>query len=437
MKIPIRGLLTAVLELSLCLSFAQSKQLKIGDQLPDLVLNNVLNYTASKLNLSDFKGKNIIIDFWNHKCVPCVKAFPLIDSLQRIHKNDLQFILVNKESSDSTKRFFKQRKNIKMPSVPLITADKLISSIFPHDGYPYSVWVDRTGIIRNFSGGYNTTAAHVSDFISGRQIDLFDRTTKPTKYGVIKDTSNSDFKFEFYSALTHCNRRLSVGSGQKQMIDSGRLMRMSLNCNSILNLIKAAYGEFGQYGFQAAYTLDVKVKDPYKLDIPKSRNLYDHWMESNSYSYEQWLPATRMDERFTIMQEDLKRYFNLDIRIEKRKVKSVVLSTTDNKKIKVTSTKGTEQIDDLLKLKYGDSSLSNYRFMNCSFDKLANYIQSWFIYQYPFFNECYYKGNIDIVFKRETLTPLNFQSLQEKLKTAGMDLRFEEREISVLVVRDK
>lgn len=432
----VKGLLTAFLALSFCFSRGQTKKLRPGDHLPDLVLPDVLNYKATTLNLASLKGKNIIIDFWNHKCIPCIKAFPGIDSLQRMHNNDLQFILVNKESREATEKFFKVRKNIKMPSVPLVTGDKLLASIFPHDGYPYSVWINKEGIIQYFSGGYNTTEEHVMDFISGKPLNLFDQTSMPKEYGILKDPGLAPLKFEFYSCLAHCNRRFDIGSPQREVIDSGRLVRLALNCSSILNLIKAAYGEWGKYNFQASYALDIKVKNAYRLDFPGDRNLYDNWIDSNLYSYEQWIPASRMDERFTIMQDDLERYFNLDIKIEYRKVKSLALSILDVEKLSSIKSKGEEPADDLSKLKYGDSSLASYRLINYPFYKLTYYLRSWFI-SYPFFSECDFKSNVDFIFKKESLVPLNFQLVQEELKAAGLYLRFEEREIPVLVIRDK
>ena len=70
-------------------------------------LGNVLNYHRSKLSLGDFAGKYIILDFWNQGCVPCIAAFPEIDSLQKHFKDKLQIILVNKESKESTIAFFR------------------------------------------------------------------------------------------------------------------------------------------------------------------------------------------------------------------------------------------------------------------------------------------------------------------------------------------
>lgn len=66
------------------LSPAQSTSilpLTIGDKVPDIVLNHVINYKAGDIKLSDFKGKLVILDFWSSWCGACIALFPHMDSL--------------------------------------------------------------------------------------------------------------------------------------------------------------------------------------------------------------------------------------------------------------------------------------------------------------------------------------------------------------------
>ena len=77
--------------------FSKAQCLNIGDPVPDLKLE-VSNYFKNNLSFSELKGKLVILDFWSHICVNCIKSFPLIDSLQKQFAGRIQIILVNQES---------------------------------------------------------------------------------------------------------------------------------------------------------------------------------------------------------------------------------------------------------------------------------------------------------------------------------------------------
>jgi thiol-disulfide isomerase/thioredoxin len=143
-----------------------SQKIKIGQTFPDIVLPNVINYPESSLKLSSFRNKIVLLDFWNHSCSACVGSFPKLDSLQRIFDGKIQIILVNKESKDSTERLFKRHKTITKPSVPMITGDQRLFKLIPPEGYPYSVWIDRKGIVRYFSASYHITKSYINEFLT-------------------------------------------------------------------------------------------------------------------------------------------------------------------------------------------------------------------------------------------------------------------------------
>lgn len=65
---------------------------EIGDEMLDFVAHDT---TGVNYNLSDFKGKYILLDFWHLGCKPCIAAFPETMELHKHNKEILTIIGVN------------------------------------------------------------------------------------------------------------------------------------------------------------------------------------------------------------------------------------------------------------------------------------------------------------------------------------------------------
>jgi thiol-disulfide isomerase/thioredoxin len=117
----------------------------------------VSNYYKDKVNFKHLRGKVVIIDFWSTGCVPCIQSLPTLDSLQKEFGERIQIFLVSREAADSVNSFFRARKKIKRPAIPFISGDSLLYRMFPHFGAPYHVWIDKNGIIRYKTEGFNAT----------------------------------------------------------------------------------------------------------------------------------------------------------------------------------------------------------------------------------------------------------------------------------------
>lgn len=87
------------------------------------------------VNLSDFKdGKPIVINFWSHKCSPCVQEMPTFEGLYDEYKHQVHFLMINTFSDISASNKFidtyqynfpvyhdvnrKARKSLYVPSLP-------------------------------------------------------------------------------------------------------------------------------------------------------------------------------------------------------------------------------------------------------------------------------------------------------------------------------
>ena len=77
------------------------------------------DFSGKKINLKDYKGKLIIINFWATWCAPCKKEMPSLDALyQNTSFKNIQIFAVNMEqpNKEKTKKFYKDLniKNLKI-----------------------------------------------------------------------------------------------------------------------------------------------------------------------------------------------------------------------------------------------------------------------------------------------------------------------------------
>lgn len=118
----------------------------INDRLPDLTLSHVINNPSATVQLSALQAnhsKMVLFDFWITSCIPCIKQFPKLDSLQRLFNGDLQIILVTPETTEHVQDFLKKweaRYHMKF-SFPIVTSDTLLTQYFRQQSKPNYAWL--------------------------------------------------------------------------------------------------------------------------------------------------------------------------------------------------------------------------------------------------------------------------------------------------------
>jgi len=62
------------------------------------------------VNLSSFKGKKILINYWATWCGPCIQEMPSLLRAQEQLKSEYVFLLVSEESTQRISRFKSRKK---------------------------------------------------------------------------------------------------------------------------------------------------------------------------------------------------------------------------------------------------------------------------------------------------------------------------------------
>lgn len=278
-----------------------------------------MNYKSGSLNFGDFKSKFVILDFWNTACISCIKSFSLIDSIQKEYSDKIQFVLANRESLDSTIRFFKERKNIKMPQVPMITGAKDLSGMFAIDVFPYTVWIDELGRVKYFIDTYNLSKQNLDNLISGKNV-LARRMDRPIFRGDYFDTGRPDSlksKLLYYCYISRYSDAIDIGNSERGQINDS-VIRIANFGQSIVDLYKMAYREYDKFKFDRPESIVLLVKDSSKYIAPVQAYERETWFLNNGYSFDMVLPLNKKDIAYKIMQQQLYMYFGLRARVFKK-----------------------------------------------------------------------------------------------------------------------
>ena len=145
---------------------ANSKPLKPGDKIPDIVIMNLMNASQTAVTLQSLKGKVIVLDFWATWCVPCVKAFPKMAAIQKQYSKEVQVIAVSNESPDRIGRFIKNRPLDLWFASDTATAS-LLKQSFPHISLPHVVIIDKEGVVRAITNGNEVTDDVIKQVVNG------------------------------------------------------------------------------------------------------------------------------------------------------------------------------------------------------------------------------------------------------------------------------
>ncbi|MEO3408505.1 TlpA disulfide reductase family protein [Mucilaginibacter sp. CAU 1740] len=127
----------------------------------------ILKDTNGKIvRLADYKGKTLVIDFWATWCIPCRKSFPAIKMVMEKYKNDptVKFLFIDtKEVAANYKKLVRDFLADNKYDFHTVFDEKgedgkmdLNFKKYLMPGIPAKYFIDKNGIIRYQSLGFNT-----------------------------------------------------------------------------------------------------------------------------------------------------------------------------------------------------------------------------------------------------------------------------------------
>jgi hypothetical protein len=375
----------------------------------------------------------VVLDYWNHGCISCIRDFERLDSLQTIYRDRLQIILICRESRDSTLKFFAKRKKLSIFSLPLVTNGWELWSKFTHDRSPRQVWIDTAGCYQYLTGSKNLQPASITAFLEKKSLPIINYALLTGNRAAIETEQQPIF----YSALS---RRDPGEKGQwtiNQSVNNGASLRTLITGSSIFRLYKFAYEEKGKHDFSGKHQWDLDVEDTFKYIKPEDPLLHDLWEQEHSYRYELVIPFEKKTEVFEYIRRDLDRYFGLKVVVEKRRIPVYLLVQTSNEN--KAATKGGSFRNDLsgytLKSVNTDSLLY---IRNIPVESLVNFFDDRLCYWLGerLIDRSCLKGNLDLEFRSDSYLPFNIEEIRKDLKEFGLDFIRGEEWMDVLVLKE-
>lgn len=420
--------------------YAQNKTnqgLQIGDTVPNVFFGECLQGNFAAKSLADFKGRLTILDFWSTGCLGCILGMPHMDSLQQTFGDQIQTIIICENDRQDVERLFKAVRK-PFPKTPIILEDSILNAYFPHVTVPHHVWIDEQGVVKFITYDHNATVENVRKFLHHEPLhlsfrkQLTDYDNDAILYTEGNGRWNKQIKYHtlfatYLEGVEHTDPQVSYDTSSNT-----QTLRVVNYPYRYLFMVAYNYG-FGDglYLQKSRWIVETRDTDNFLSDI-RVDSAIDQWNRKYIASYEVVLPGSNRKDLFKAMQRDLNTYSPYFAKIEKRKVKCLILV---NKGIRPS----TYRAQDSVYVEEANKSwvAKKYTINNSVFSQLVNGNHELVT---PIIDETGFQGKADFKFST-TLgnleEPVHFATVQKELNENGLGLEYGYRTVDMLVIRDK
>ena len=408
---------------------AQQKALKIGDVIPEKVWMtplSVANAPQKTMELDKDRDKLILLDFWATWCGSCLKNFPKMEALEKQFEGKLKVLPVTGEDLATLNKFFASKNGQRFKNLISVAGDPFLSKIFPHYAVPFIVWI-KDGKVLNTTDASQVTADNIQEILQGKkssvetvlQIGRDRPLMLAEQFDLEKKTTLVNYALLSKGRI----KAIAPGSGFHRNNDGVVYGRQWTNI-SLMNIYRGiAYELFEKENtpFSEKRLVNL-VKNPEAIDFTITHE--DDPVDDRLYNFEFIVPQNKADQLYPNMLKALNEFSGYSALIEKQRTKCLVMKKTgasDDLK-----TKGGTVVSNLVK--------TTVILRNAPLEHLIVYLNV--NNQFTDLNvidETGYTDNVDL----NLGTVKDLAELKKALQKYGLTLIEEERDLSMLVVRDR
>ncbi len=120
---------------------------KVGDEAPDFKLQQInTNNELETIQLSDYEGKGVMLNFWATFCAPCEAEMPYMEKLYPEYKDrGIEIIAVSLDANQLVVDRFVDKHNLTFP-IPHDTKSQ-VTDLYKIGPIPTTYFIDPEGII--------------------------------------------------------------------------------------------------------------------------------------------------------------------------------------------------------------------------------------------------------------------------------------------------
>lgn len=328
--------LLVILFTKVTVNASPAEPLGIGDKVPALPLNGIVNAAYKKSSTKEWQGKLLILDFMATTCKGCIMALPRLDSLQAKYKDRVQIFLVTYEDAATVKAFIARNHIGQNVHLPFITSDTLLDKYFPHTWLSHEVWINSDQEVMAITEPEYVNDKNVAEALTSKTVnwpvkidfELYDDSRPFLAYS---DTHNFYFKkpaSAFYTFLSgYINTRAISFLFNKDSL--ANVQRFCITNYPIVQMYQLTYNAI----FLPPGHIQLNVKNRSHYMYEQGVEYLDVWNAKNRYCYEALLPLTMsMQAVEKKVVEDLDNYFGLQASFKKQEALCLVLKDTAQQK---------------------------------------------------------------------------------------------------------
>lgn len=122
-----------------------SENIQVGSTVPDFTINVLSQEGTMPVNIKDYRGKVVILEFWATYCGPCLPAMEHLAAIKKKIPNDVEVFAITDENRQKVVSFLNQR-----PTSLQIGLDnnRHLNNLFYHLFMPHTIVIGPDGVLK-------------------------------------------------------------------------------------------------------------------------------------------------------------------------------------------------------------------------------------------------------------------------------------------------